>query len=136
MLWSVSRFFKDFFYNPSLEMFGEDFPFRVFFAVFMSFITLWCIGLIYFLIHVVKMFIDENYRAGYAFQHTRRLWVQKIVFHQRLDAQVEKQLERESIDLSQNLRWYHYVWVPDLLIGFMQEVTTAAGRTTTTTTKV
>jgi hypothetical protein len=123
-----AEFFRDNIYNQWILLFGEDFPFRVFHALFLAVMVSYFILILYGMLHVFKMFTDPAYRNSYAHLHSRRLCIMKMILHQKLDPEVEKLLEKESIALSQNLRWYHYLWIPDPALGFMQEVTAAAGR--------
>lgn len=116
-------------YVPLLEAFGDELPCRLFYFAYLVWIISMMCGFLYFSIHLGRMVAgDATYRTNYAFQHTRRMWLYRIMFYQKLDPEVEKLIEKDAIELSQNLRWYHYLWVPDMMLGLLQEMIGSSAR--------
>lgn len=113
MVWYLDDFKKDI-HVPLVEYFGEDIYIRFFYAFTLSFIIAYGFMMLYWIIHMTRLWFNYTYRTDYARQHTRRMWLYKVSGLLEANADTEKSIEREARDLEQNIHWYHYFLPPDL----------------------
>lgn len=111
--------FDKYIFIPVIIITGSDFPLR-----FFHFVVLWCTLMLCFTFcifgwHIYKLNRDYKYRYDYTINHTRRLLILHTMGVIKKEPEIEILVETKAKEFK--IKWYHYIWIPDLIIGILIE---------------